>query len=85
MGIIIFELTNQLSLSVPVLLAVIVARPVAMLWSKSIFHKLAEVKGLPVMPSIWRENSYVNGNLFNIYHKLHKKKLIVFLFLVTRR
>ena len=64
-AVIVFELTNQLSYSIPVLLAVIIGRAAAKTTtsaltgdSDNIYDRLAKHKGLPVLPVLRRQRSY---------------------------
>lgn len=57
-AVIVFELTSQLSYMLPVLLATLIAKAVANVISTNIYSSIAELKGLPCMPTLDFQRSY---------------------------
>uniref|UniRef100_A0A7S2RGL4 Chloride channel protein n=1 Tax=Mucochytrium quahogii TaxID=96639 RepID=A0A7S2RGL4_9STRA len=57
-AVIVFELTNQLSYMLPVLLSVLIGQAAARQISVSIYESLAETKNLPSFPHVRRQSSY---------------------------
>lgn len=57
-AVIVFELTNQLSYMLPVLLAVLIGHATGRTISVSIYESLAKSKNLPSFPHIRRQKSY---------------------------
>jgi len=57
-AVIVFELTNQLSYMLPVLLAVLIGQATGRRISLSIYESLAKSKNLPSFPHVRKQNSY---------------------------
>mmetsp|Transcript_22672 Transcript_22672/g.40183 ORF Transcript_22672/g.40183 Transcript_22672/m.40183 type:complete len:326 (-) Transcript_22672:348-1325(-) len=57
-AVIVFELTNQLSYMLPVLLSVLIGQASARQISLSIYDSLAKTKNLPTFPHMQRQSSY---------------------------
>lgn len=64
-AVIVFELTNQLSYMVPVLLCVLVGRSVALYFSLDMYETISRQKNLPQWPDLMKQSSYglVAGDL----------------------
>lgn len=57
-AVIVFELTNQLSYMVPVLLCVLVGRAVAAFFSLDMYDTISREKNLPQWPDLTKQKSY---------------------------
>ena len=57
-SVIIFEITSDLSFSIPVLLSVVVARTVSNAITPPIYDRIAKLQNLPHWPAITRTESY---------------------------